>query len=497
MRRPLIIAISVVVFLGVLLWLISTLGTLYAGLSSLNPWVAQAITTLVLLLLFAALGVIGYYGWLFLRPRVQPLPVPKTTDEAAVAHLQSLDQQLSQIEDEVARRALVNRAKTVTHAFEQQRLQLVIVGSGSVGKTSLANALMGEMAGETAVTKGTTTQQQDYRVAIPAIDGEIILRDSPGLLDAGGMDQASRELAAQADLLLYVVDNDVHRAQYEILMQLLAVGKRTLVVLNKMDLYADDEVELLLAKLRQRMGQRMETQDVVAIAAHPSGHPSDHTPFIQPLIDRIIAILKAEGRDLIANNILLQSQRLSLEARQLLSQQRQQQADVIIDRYQWIGAGVLAATPLPVIDMLATAAVNTQMVVELGQVYGIAVSIEDARILAISLAKTMGSLGLVKGALKLLTVGLQANLATAVAGKLLQGVSAAYLTRIAGKSFVDYFENQQDWGDGGMQAVVEKHYQLNRRDQILQQFVQKAIRLTATPSKSSPPSPPLGSNSSS
>ena len=473
MKRPLIIAVAVLVVLGLLLWLTSTLGTLYAGLSNLNPWVAQAITTLVVVLMVMALGVVAYYGWLFLRPRRRTAapPLPKTTNEAAVTHLQSLDQQLSQIEDEVARQALVERAKTVTHAFEQQRLHLVIVGSGSVGKTSLANALMGEMAGETAVTKGTTTEQQDYRVAIPAIDGEIILSDSPGLLDVGAADQISRELATQADLLLYVVDNDLHRAQYEILMQLLAVGKRTLVVLNKTDLYADDEVQMLLERLGQRVGQ-LDSRDVVAIAAHPNDAPN---PYIQPLIDRIIAILRAEGRDLIANNILLQSQRLSLEARQLIAQQRQQRADTIIDRYQWIGAGVLAATPLPVVDMLATAAINTQMVVELGQVYGIAVSIEDARTLAISLAKTMGSLGLVKGALKLLTVGLQANLATAVAGKLLQGVSAAYLTRIAGKSFVDYFENQQDWGDGGMQAVVEKHYQLNRRDQIVQQFIQRAL----------------------
>lgn len=474
MRRPLIIAIAVLIFLGLLLWLISTLGTLYAGLSNLHPWIAQAITTLIVLVLLVALGMVVYYGWLFLRPRRQaaPPPPPKTTDEAAVTQLQSLDQQLSQIQDEVARQALVQRAKSVVHAFEQQRLQLVIVGSGSVGKTSLANALMGEMAGETAVTKGTTAQQQDYRVAIPAIDGEIILSDSPGLLDAGATDQASRELATQADLLLYVVDNDLHRAEYEILMQLLAIGKRTLLVLNKIDLYADDEVQLLVDQLRQRVEQRVDAKDVVAIAAHPRDYP---TPDIQPLIDRIIAILRAEGRNLIANNILLQSQRLSLEARQLIGQQRQQQAEAIIDRYQWIGAGVLAATPLPVVDMLATAAVNTQMVVELGQVYGIAVSIEDARTLAISLAKTMGSLGLVKGVLKLLTVGLQANLATAVAGKLLQGVSAAYLTRIAGKSFVDYFENQQDWGDGGMQAVVEKHYQLNRRDQIVQQFIQQAV----------------------
>ena len=474
MKRPLIIAVAVLIFLGLLLWLTSTLGTLYAGLSTLHPWLAQTITVLIVILMLAAAGVIAYYGWLFLRPRhrAQLPPPPKTTNEAAVAHLQGLDQQLSQIDDEVARQTLVERAKTVTRAFEQNCLHLVIVGSGSVGKTSLANALMGEMAGETAVTKGTTTQRQDYRVAIPAIDGEVILSDSPGLLDVGAADQASRELATQADLLLYVVDNDLHRMQYEILMQLLTVGKRTLVVLNKIDLYADDEVELLLGRLRHRVEKQMEPKDVVAIAANPTDQT---TPDIQLLIDRIIAILRTEGRDLIANNILLQSQRLSSNVRQLLSQQRQQQADAIIDRYQWIGAGVLAATPLPVVDMLATAAVNTQMVVELGQVYGVAVSIEDARSLAISLAKTMGSLGLVKGALKLLTVGLQANLATAVAGKLLQGVSAAYLTRIAGKSFVDYFENQQNWGDGGMQAVVEKHYQLNRREQIVQQFIQQVL----------------------
>lgn len=472
MKRPLIIAVAVLIFLGVLLWLTSTLGTLYAGLANLNPWVAQAVTTLIALLMLVAVGVIAYYGWLFLRPRRRRPPVPKTTQEAAVAQLQSLDQQLGQIEDEVARQALVKRAKTVTHAFEKQRLHLVIVGSGSVGKTSLANALMGEMAGETAVTKGTTVQQQTYRVAIPAIDGEIILSDSPGLLDVGATDQTSRELATQADLLLYVVDNDLHRTQYEILMQLLALGKRTLVVLNKIDLYTDEDVKLLVGQLRQRVNQRMDPGDVVAIASRPNDAP---TPFIQPLIDRIIAILKAEGHTLIANNILLQSQRLSLEARQLLTQQRQQQAEAIVDRYQWIGAGVLAATPLPVVDMLATAAINTQMVVELGQVYGVAVSIEDARTLAISLAKTMGSLGLVKGVLKLLTIGLQANLATAIAGKLLQGVSAAYLTRIAGKSFMDYFENQQQWGDGGMQAVLEKHYQLNRRDQIVQQFIKQAL----------------------
>jgi len=193
------------------------------------------------------------------------------------------------------------------------------------------------------------------------------------------------------------------------------------------------------------------------------------------LIERITTILRREGRDLIAHNLLSQSQQIGEEARFVLAGERSQQADSIVDRYQWIGAGVLAAMPLPGVDMLATAAVNTQMVVELGRVYGIEMSIEEAKPLAVSLAKTMAALSLAKGAMKLLSVGLQVNPATAVASKLVQGASAAYLTRIAGKSFITYFQANQDWGDGGIQAVVEQQYQLNRRDEFVKQFLRSAV----------------------
>ena len=267
--------------------------------------------------------------------------------------------------------------------------------------------------------------------------------------------------------------------------------------MNKADRYLPEELEQLMTQLRQRFQGALAAADVVAIAAAPQlppdragllptgseiADPEMADPETAELVDRMVTILRTEGEDLIADNILLQSQRLSQDAQSLLAAQRQEQADAIVDRYQWIGAGVLAATPLPVVDMLATAAINTQMVVELGKVYGVDVSIEDARALATSLAKTMASLGVVKGALKLLTLGLQANLATAVAGKLIQGVSAAYLTRIAGKSFMTYFKQHQNCGDGCSQQVVEQHYQLNRRDEFVRQFVQSAAdRLWSSP----------------
>jgi len=58
----------------------------------------------------------------------------------------------------------------------------------------------------------------------------------------------------------------------------------------------------------------------------------------------------------VADNILLQSQRLGEEARKLIDAQRRRQAEKV-ERFQWIGAGVVSVMPLPVVDLLATAAV--------------------------------------------------------------------------------------------------------------------------------------------
>jgi uncharacterized protein len=259
------------------------------------------------------------------------------------------------------------------------------------------------------------------------------------------------------------------------------MGKRSLLVLNKSDRFLPQEKKQILQRLRSRTRGLIAPEDVVAIAAKPApatfpdGTQIQPDPNISTLIERMSDIMRREGAELIAHNLLLQSQQISEAAKATLSAQRQQQAEAIVDRYQWVGAGVLAAMPLPVVDMLATAAVNAQMVVELGRVYGVEVSIEEAKALAVSLAKTMAALSLAKGAMNLLAVGLQANLATAVASKLLQGASAAYLTRIAGKSFITYFEANQDWGDRGIQSVVEQQYQLNRRDEFVKQFLRSAV----------------------
>ena len=57
----------------------------------------------------------------------------------------------------------------------------------------------------------------------------------------------------RADLLLFVVDHDLIRGQYTPLLELARLGKRSILVLNKKDLFPPDDLAQILAKLRQRV----------------------------------------------------------------------------------------------------------------------------------------------------------------------------------------------------------------------------------------------------
>ena len=52
---------------------------------------------------------------------------------------------------------------------------------------------------------------------------------------------------------------------------------------------------------------------------------------------------------------------------------------------------------------------------------------------------------------------------------------------MAGASFIHYFEQDQDWGDGGMQDVLQEQFDLNRRDASLKRFLAMAMRQVVEP----------------
>ena len=488
------------VILGLSIWLVTSLSHLYMQISFTAPILANLLLLLVIVLIGSIIGGYIYYVNKYTsrrfkgkkskrRPRKTRIPAQK--NQVAAQNLQALRQQVGGIQDKIAQKALLSKSKQIEADLQRGEVKVVVFGTGSAGKTSLVNALIGEIVGEVNPIMGTTTQGETYSLKLKGVGREILIIDTPGILEAGvaGTERGeiARKLATEADLLVFTVDNDLRQSEYEPLKTLASIGKRSLLVFNKVDLYTDEDREVILGRLKERVKTFIPPSDVTAICANPqpvqlaSGEIIEPSVDIIPLIKRLVAVLRAEGEDLIADNILLQSHRLGEEARRIIDIQKRREADKIIDRYQWIGAGVIAVTPVPVVDLLATAAVNAQMVIEIGRVYNVELDLEQGKELALSLGKTLVSLGVVKGALDILAKALQFHLATYIVGKAIQAVSAAYLTRIAGKSFTEYFKRNLDWGDGGITEVVQQQFQLSRRDEFVKSFVQDAIAKVVQP----------------
>ncbi|MBM5802747.1 MAG: DUF697 domain-containing protein [Cyanobacteria bacterium K_DeepCast_35m_m2_155] len=418
---------------------------------------------------------------------------PANRRDAARQNLEAIDQTLERVRDAMSRQVLEAERARMTQELERGDLELVVFGAGSTGKTSLIRALLQDLVGTVGPAMGSTATSQRYRLRLRGLQRAIWLIDTPGILEAGdggqGRERTARQLAAEADLLLLVVDGDLRSSELQVFETLASLGKRLMLVLNKCDLRGEQEESRLLGLLRQRSRGLIDAADVIATSAapqsvpRPGGRPLQPPAEVDALLQRIATVLHQEGEDLIADNLLLQSRRLSEASQGLLARQRQSDAEAIVDRTMWIGAGVLAVTPLPGLDLLGTAAVNAQMVIEIARVYGIQLSRDTAQELALSVGRTLAALGLVKGGVSLLSASLSLNLPALLIARAVQAVSAAWLTRVAGLSFITYFAQNQDWGDGGMQEVVQRQYDLSRRDAELRRFLERAISQVVEPLK--------------
>ncbi|MEN9220336.1 MAG: GTP-binding protein [Thermostichales cyanobacterium SZTDM-1c_bins_54] len=481
--------LGILVGAGVVVWVAEALGRLYLALAA-YPWLANAAVLIILGAVLLGVGALLYSLVPRRPPPPAPPPPPQTLAEKQAAtrqNLQHLESELAKISDQVTREALAAQAARLAHSLEQPQLRVVVFGTGSAGKTSLINALLGQQLGAVAATIGTTLQARLYRWPLVGIPHPVDLVDCPGILDMGQggkhREAEARRYAQASDLLLFVVDGDLRQSEYEPLLHLAKLGKRALLIFNKADQYTPLEQELILQQLRERVRGVIAPEDVLLAAANPAAIPTPSglikpEPEVAAVRDRIHAILVQEGEWLWTDNQLLQSQLLGAETRQAIARQQLQQAEKVVERFQWIVTGVVFANPIPVLDVLAIAAINAQMVVELGQIYGCRLTLDQGKELALSLGKTLASLGVIEGAIQL-TTGLVSLLAeVSVVGFMItapiQAASAGYLTRIAGRSFITYFQKQQQWGEGGMRSVVLQEVEEARRSPWFEEFFRQA-----------------------
>jgi uncharacterized protein len=234
---------------------------------------------------------------------------------------------------------------------------------------------------------------------------------------------------------------------------------------------------------------------VMAIATSPqplkvrryqdSGAYEDHwetpPPQIQPLLDQMQAVAAQEVKPLVLQRAHQQTLALQTEIQKALNQIRRDRAVPLIERYQWIAAGAAFANPLPSLDMVATAAITGKMIQDLAQNYHIQLSFDRATEIAGVLAKILIQMGLVEASSQLISAILKGNAATFIVGGTLQGVGAAYFTRIAGLSLVELFEVYRTAESGwqldstALGQIVQRVFGQHQRLEVFKALVQQTL----------------------
>ncbi len=360
--------------------------------------------------------------------------------------------------------------------LDRETLSLAVVGNKATGKTALISQL-----------EKSWQADQPKVTAITEIEGE----------DA----TLASTLAADADLVLFVTAADLTQSELQRIHTLLKDGYRVQLAYNKQDQLTPID--------RQSVVQRIQTRiedlgiDVRAIAAQPNPitvrkHQEDGTieefseqpePQLSSLTERLTHLVENDAEQLVLTTTLRQAKALLTSTQTLLNAQRRERAMPIVEQMQWIAAGSAFASPLPSLDLLASTAINGQMIVDLGAVYGQSFSLEQAKTAAGTLAELLVKLGLVELSTQALGSLLKTHFATYVAGGALQGVSAAYLTRMVGLSLIDFFEEQsflapekQKFAFSEMGERLQAIFKTTKQGLGLQAFVQQALtHLSALP----------------
>ena len=117
-----------------------------------------------------------------------------------------------------------------------------IIGRTNVGKSTIINALVGEKIA--AVANKTQTTRTAIRGVVNRENSQIIIIDTPGIhkpkskLSETMIDTAFNFIG-DVDVILFVIDatsNEIGRGDYKILEKIKTQNKKTILVINKIDM---------------------------------------------------------------------------------------------------------------------------------------------------------------------------------------------------------------------------------------------------------------------
>lgn len=396
------------------------------------------------------------------------------------------------LELQAAVRQDLQALKSALDKLEQKVITIAAFGLVSRGKSSVVNALLGQKILQTGPLHGVTPWPKSVRWNPPSGKVQVELIDTPGLDEIEGEARAemAREVARQADLILFIVAGDITRTEYQALCELRQSQKPLLLVFNKIDLYPEKDREEIYQQLQQlgtggidkKLPRVLSAEQIVMIAAEPQPlqvrveYPDGSItqewetppPQIDELKDKILTILNQEGRSLLALNSLFQAKEAELNIAKKTLEIRKEEAEKIIWKYAKYKALVVAINPIAILDLLGGMITDLALIRALARLYGLPITSHEAgklwrKILLSSGWLLLGEIGssLILGIGKstsaiISTFESPAAMSTYATMALTQGGIGGYGAYIVGKMAQQYLEQGCTWGPMGPSTVIQQ-----------------------------------------
>lgn len=414
-----------------------------------------------------------------------------------------LESSLRQLQGRREQQALSQEASALNSLLDRldrQVLRVAVFGLVGRGKSSLLNALVGHEAFMTGPTHGVTREVASVEWQLPplpeddaeALPTQLLLLDTPGIDEVEGEEREAlaQRVAHQADLILFVIVGDLSQIELDALLTLREANKPMLLVFNKADQYPATDRQAIHTKLaNDRLRGLISPDEIVFVAAAPrvptpvykgdrplgtgtANHPVrvellPGPPQVQPLIERLQALIAQDGPTMLALNTLLSADVVN---RRIITQKlrlREREAQDLIWQMTLIKGGTVAINPVMLLDVLGGAAVDVVLILRLSGLYGLPMTEAGAMDLLKSILLGLGALGAGKlvgevglGSLKSL-LGLAASasgglsLGPYVSVALSQATIAGVTTYSVGQMAKTYLANGATWGPAGPKAQAQ------------------------------------------
>src|SRR5262245_192528 len=179
---PLVLA---AIALGAAAWLFTSVGEMHDRLAKHSNSLALAF--LVGAGLLAAISAIAgaRFFWNLGRPERAGPQAPEDIVRAAELQAEKAEGVIATVRDNQAKKELGDELAALRADHQRRTFHVVVFGTGSAGKTSLINALLGQHVGKTEAVMGTTQQGEDFTHRIEGVEGTVFLTDTPGLSEIG------------------------------------------------------------------------------------------------------------------------------------------------------------------------------------------------------------------------------------------------------------------------------------------------------------------------